>query len=170
MSKVMLAIVTINLGLMGAARLPFPHHLPVAATQQAIGAQPTPTPSPTATPELPSSIPSPAPAAIERAILAATVTHCRNLAGANFRTVPSLDNTAIADVIPCNAAVVLTGNRIHSDGEVWLETEWNGQRGWVAQVMLTLPQQITIQMQPPTREQPLPEKTQSNLVQVRYGL
>ncbi|MGI0484917.1 hypothetical protein ACN4EK_05725 [Pantanalinema rosaneae CENA516] len=168
MSKVMLAIVTINLGLMGAARLPFPHHLPVAATQPAIVVHPTP--SPTASPEFP-SVPSPEPVATEREVLAATVTRCQNFAGANFRTVPSLDNAAIANVIPCNTAVVLTGNSIRGDGEVWLEAEWNGDRGWVAQVMLSPPQRVRVREAiSPAPVAPLPQRTRSNLVQVRYGL
>ncbi|MGI0489355.1 hypothetical protein ACN4EK_28405 [Pantanalinema rosaneae CENA516] len=166
MSKLMLAVVTINLGLMGAARLPFPHHLPVAATQQAIVVHPTP--SPTTTPEFP-SVPSPEPVAIEREVLAATVTRCQNFVGANFRTVPSLDNAAISNVIPCNTAVVLTGNSIRGDGEVWMEAEWNGERGWVAQVMLSPPQRVQVrESTAPTT--PLPEQTQSKIVQVRYGL
>jgi hypothetical protein len=167
MSKVMLAVVTINLGLMGAARLPFPQ-LPVATTQQSIVVHPSPSPTPDF-PNVPS--PTPSPIAVETEVLAATVTRCQHLAGANFRTVPSLDDAAIAAVIPCNAAVVLTGNRIRGDGEVWLEAEWNGDRGWVAQVMLSPPQRVRIReaiSQTPVA--PLPQRTQSNMVQVRYGL
>ncbi|MGI0488806.1 hypothetical protein ACN4EK_25630 [Pantanalinema rosaneae CENA516] len=167
MSKVILTVVTINLGLMGAARLPFPK-LATTTTQPAIVVHPTPTPNP----EVPTvSTPAPSPMTVERDVLAATVTRCQNLAGANFRTVPSLDDAAIANVIPCNTAVVLTGNSIRSDGELWLETEWNGARGWVAQVMLSPPRRVRIREAiSPDRTTPLPQQTQSNMVQVRYGL
>lgn len=98
---------------------------------------------------------------------------CDQFVGANFRVFPSLDEAAIADVIPCNASVVLTGGTIRGDGEVWLEAEWNGQRGWVAQVMLSQPQQATIQTQPvtvpapqPAPPVPLPEKARAKAIEV----
>ncbi|MGI0488865.1 hypothetical protein ACN4EK_25925 [Pantanalinema rosaneae CENA516] len=167
MSKAILTVVAINLSLMGAARLPFPK-LATVTTQPAIVVHPTPT----LTPEVP-TVPTPAlsPIAVDQDILAATVTRCQNFAGANFRTVPSLDDAAITNVIPCNASVVLTGNRIRSDGEVWLETEWNGNRGWVAQVMLSPPQRVRVRETiSPAPTTPIPQRTQSHMVQVRYGL
>lgn len=62
-----------------------------------------------------------------------TISTCNGeLGDANFRSTPSMANSAIVGVIESGQQVYLTGRTVEADGEVWHEATHEGLPGWIA--------------------------------------